>query len=127
MHILQRRMPPRLLYLSRLVPFRSERSILYGCIFLCISERSQPDHIGPRINSPRELWVCVRHTGNLLLYSQKITSLEVPAQVPALASPASRFRSRWQRILQDQDAYQLRSITSSDLNRLEEQYVVEPG
>ena len=95
--------------------------------FLCISERPPPDDIGPRINSPRELWVCVRHTGNLLLCSQKITSLEVPAQVPALAWPASKFRSRWQRILQVQDAYQLRLITSLDLNRLEEQYVVEPG
>ena len=96
-------------------------------LHLCISERPSPDDIGPRISSPRELWVCVRHTGNLLLYSQKITSLEVPVQVPALAWPASRSRFRWQRILQVQDAYQLRSITSLDLNRLEEQYVVEPG
>jgi hypothetical protein len=90
---------------------------------LSISKIPLSDDTGPRINLPPELWVCVRHTGNLLLYSQKITSLEVPAQVPALAWPASKFLSRWQRILQVQDGYQLRSITSLDLNRLEEQYV----
>jgi len=94
--------------------------------FLCISEKHLTILI-PRTNSLQELWVCVRHTGNLLLYSQKITSLEVPAQVPALAWPASKFRSRWRQILRVQDASRLRSIISLDLNRLEEQYVLGPS